>query len=677
MGQKRTSRAGVPSVTPRLRTPARHAPAAADDRGGLFGERLFEPASPRLPPISPGSARGSAHTATPPASARSSPRSGGVRPAAHATPPGSARSRGSSRSPRSAGSGGSAKAGGERLYELLDGQDYRREQPRSRRPRKFDARPPSDREVHPLGRWNPSPRHNTQTEMGLNRQLATKPDPSFDVDGDGTVSADDFKLACTFDADGNGVLDDEERMELRRVMSKKKIGQIMQMLKTTRGEKLAELREMWMGLSKPLEKDLDKLSGEEIARIQGAFAALDTDGSNSIDREEVQGVFTELTGKASKEQVDAALAEMDTDNDNEVSYAEFKDWWQRSAQRALMAEDDVVGLRVGGHKPVTIAGLDLASDLFRTKIDKLAAEARMSNSCHNSTSMAQAMAQNAMFNPVPKPVIGSTAGPGQDGAAEARLRGGEDDGKTRGGAAHKASSMMKPPSPVRRMVNGVMETVDRYSDEGDPRAPSQHPMTLRTMAGEAAEEDEPALFEKGSDVFRLVTEKLEQKTANVAKLFRKFDENKDGTVDYRELRQGLQNINVSLDDDQFAQLVNLVDADKSGDIDYQEFANADIMGSPLFSARSVQGNSGCSTRGGLLAARGGQTRQFCMVKNSKHHQTYLHGGMEGYFRGALDPVAGKGGLAPDNHIYAARALEPPWATGYADDPRSLGGNAMA
>ena len=38
----------------------------------------------------------------------------------------------------------------------------------------------------------------------------------------------------------------------------------------------------------------------------------------------------------------------------------------------------------------------------------------------------------------------------------------------------------------------------------------------------------------------------------------------------------------------FQCLVDLVDADKSGDIDYQEFANADIMGSPLFAARNVQ-----------------------------------------------------------------------------------------
>ena len=39
----------------------------------------------------------------------------------------------------------------------------------------------------------------------------------------------------------------------------------------------------------------------------------------------------------------------------------------------------------------------------------------------NDAVVAQAMAQNAMFNPVPKPVIGSTAGPGQDGAAENTL----------------------------------------------------------------------------------------------------------------------------------------------------------------------------------------------------------------------------------------------------------------
>ena len=51
------------------------------------------------------------------------------------------------------------------------------------------------------------------------------------------------------------------------------------------------------------------------------------------------------------------------------------------------------------------------------------------------------------------------------------------------------------------------------------------------------EHPEPQLWNKGSDIFRMVSDKLEAKTANVASLFRRFDENKDGTVDYHELRQ--------------------------------------------------------------------------------------------------------------------------------------------
>ena len=48
----------------------------------------------------------------------------------------------------------------------------------------------------------------------------------------------------------------------------------------------------------------------------------------------------------------------------------------------------------------------------------------------------------------------------------------------------------------------------------------------------------------------------------------------------------------------------MIDEDRSGDIDYQEFANADVMGSRLFKARSVQGNSGASTVTQLQYKRG-------------------------------------------------------------------------
>jgi hypothetical protein len=61
---------------------------------------------------------------------------------------------------------------------------------------------------------------------------------------------------------------------------------------------------------------------------------------------------------------------------------------------------------------------------------------------------------------------------------------------------------------------------------------------------------------------------------------------------------------VEIEDQQFKELCELIDEDRSGDIDYQEFANADVMGSRLFKARSVQGNSGASTVTQLQYKRG-------------------------------------------------------------------------
>eukprot|EP01052_Picozoa_sp_SAG31_P010659 SAG31_NODE_589_length_13808_cov_3.896710_12_plen_242_part_00 len=185
--------------------------------------------------------------------------------------------------------------------------------------------------------------------------------------------------------------------------------------------------------------------------------------------------------------------------------------------------------------------------------------------------------------------------------------------------AHKARATIKPPTPVRTIRGGVM-----VSDESNVVRSAAEERAYGRELGKVSPRSitdvrkidfpEPELWNKGSDIFRMVSDKLEAKSANVASLFRKFDENKDGTVDYRELRQGLKNINLDLKDDEFQSLIDLVDADKSGDIDYQEFANADVMGSPLFAARQVQGNSGCKTLTQLQKARQLETRQFGLAK---------------------------------------------------------------
>lgn len=93
-------------------------------------------------------------------------------------------------------------------------------------------------------------------------------------------------------------------------------------------------------------------------------------------------------------------------------------------------------------------------------------------------------------------------------------------------------------------------------------------------------------------------------------------------MDYRELREGLKQLGVEVPDDKFHELCELIDADRSGSIDYQEFANADVMGSRLFKARSIQGHSAVPTASQLhhrrlenlpITAPGSTTRPTCMA----------------------------------------------------------------
>ena len=70
-----------------------------------------------------------------------------------------------------------------------------------------------------------------------------------------------------------------------------------------------------------------------------------------------------------------------------------------------------------------------------------------------------------------------------------------------------------------------------------------------------------------------LAEKLNKKTSNIRPIFRSFDENKDGTVSYAEFRHGLTMMGFEPTDEQYEELLRIVDADGSGAIDYLEFAN--------------------------------------------------------------------------------------------------------
>jgi len=77
----------------------------------------------------------------------------------------------------------------------------------------------------------------------------------------------------------------------------------------------------------------------------------------------------------------------------------------------------------------------------------------------------------------------------------------------------------------------------------------------------------------GEIVLQALADKLNRKTSNIRQIFRNFDEDKDGTVSYREFRHGLQMMGFEPTDEQYEELLRIVDSDGGGNIDYVEFYN--------------------------------------------------------------------------------------------------------
>jgi|EP01049_Picozoa_sp_SAG25_P004671 hypothetical protein len=73
------------------------------------------------------------------------------------------------------------------------------------------------------------------------RKLALEPDSTFDIDGDGCVSNEDFKRASLFDVNKDGVLQSDEQRSLRREMVKDTINEV------SRQPSSPPLRRRWSG----------------------------------------------------------------------------------------------------------------------------------------------------------------------------------------------------------------------------------------------------------------------------------------------------------------------------------------------------------------------------------------------------------------------------------------------
>lgn len=129
------------------------------------------------------------------------------------------------------------------------------------------------------------------------------------------------------------------------------------------------------------------MGGEEERR--SAFAMFDTDGSGTIDEDELLALARQLGASVSNADVSKVMREIDTDNSGEIDVQEFTAWWAKdakmrvasgnsegsgggamaglrrkakgaveTAQRTVLLKDGKLKLQVpgsGGRAPVTVA----------------------------------------------------------------------------------------------------------------------------------------------------------------------------------------------------------------------------------------------------------------------------------------------------------------------------------
>ena len=471
MGQKRLPR--LPPGTPRLGSPrlprAGRGPPGTERDTETGRETESESSLPSLTPRSPLSS--------------GSPGSPGS--------PGSSRSR-SSRSPRvprsSAGGAFARHHGDAGDTARSRGESFGTRSPRSRRPAEIKVVVERQADSHPLGTYTASPRIYTNTELRIARRERDKPHPSMDVDGDGTVSQFDFKLANQFDADGNRILDEKETAKLRAMMAKKNVEDIAKMMSAARKSdpEFEKIKTHILGdrynRANPVA---ESVPGGETVVLRNAFAALDPYMTGKVAASDLGRIAADLGRPMSGTEVAEVMKEIDADRSGKMDFDEFKTYWARCKQRTAD----------GGDYGNLFGGLDLRSEEFRYRIDAMAAKARELNTMYASSGAKDAMDQTRLVAP-------ASAVPG-------KVYGEHVNGK------EAYLTNLQPHAhlgPRTKIENGVL-------GEADAALQSQ----------EAVREKTPELWAKGSDVFRMVAAKMESKTGNLGKLFRKFDTDGDGT----------------------------------------------------------------------------------------------------------------------------------------------------
>jgi|EP01049_Picozoa_sp_SAG25_P003792 calmodulin len=461
-----------------------------------------------------------------------------------------------------------------------------------------DAPPPHQ----PKKVWRSQPRYRTAAELWHGRWQSKQPHPSFDIDGDGIISNHDYYLASQYDQDNNGVLDPVEAKRMRAALTKQGLAafhkagghgkhgpHIKKMQDDLQGRIMRATRDE--GTLETIDPDapgwhvaMDKLTGQtRTAHNRSSHEIVDLLAHNNINAAPVgmQGIskgIHQLMGSGWRDE--SAHADV---------YDAAAGGWVDKKEGPVQLRDQDQGARRRRSNPIleAVADHEVVEDADATRMHQagkrimreqrvLAGESAVAQAKVGKLAKADTQSLRRLFEQLDKDRSGTL---NADEVLHLAAAGGR-----------RLSKRQVKNAMAEMDVDGSGEVdfdeFERWWDNG-----VIHPA-------------------QGTDVFRRVTAQLDCRFANYRDVFRKFDENKDGTLDQREFRNGLLNCGVELTDAEFRELMTTLDEDGTNEIDYPEFASSAVAGGKYFSARDPAGCSGFRTRKLMHAHRKRVERAF-------------------------------------------------------------------
>lgn len=256
--------------------------------------------------------------------------------------------------------------------------------------------------------WTDNPKHRTVTGLKAARAAEMRPHGTFDVDGDGVVSSTDYYLANKFDDDGNGVLDNEERAELRKKMVEKTVAEYRRLPRANGKDTEDLIKDFTKNLettvrapdfiekfnklqiqtrisstsnSTQMEQSLQPLVVQQRNKIIGAFKQFDENGDGVVSWDEFRTGIRGVAPNVPAEAIEDMIHSMDKDGDGEIDYLEFSKKYgsaktdpKTKAVMEMVATGGTKNSRIKGHELDTyrqqklpFAGHQSRSSMYKTR----------------------------------------------------------------------------------------------------------------------------------------------------------------------------------------------------------------------------------------------------------------------------------------------------------------------